>query len=161
LEKGVRYFEQAVEKDPDFALAHATLAEAWRYLQFFGGARPQDARAKAKNAALKAVALDVGLAEAHAALASGMKSVDQWILDRKKKAAGRGYVSAYQWATQYAALGEKEHAFEWLEKAYADREPMMALLNTDPAYDSLRSEPRFGDLLRRIRVAAQAVNPLN
>ena len=46
------------EKDPDYALAHAALAEAWRYLQFFGGARPQDARAKAKNAALKAVALD-------------------------------------------------------------------------------------------------------
>jgi TolB-like protein/DNA-binding winged helix-turn-helix (wHTH) protein/Tfp pilus assembly protein PilF len=303
LEKGVRYFEQAVEKDPDFALAHAALAEAWRYLQFFGGARPQDARSKAKNAALKAVALDDGLAEAHAALASarfwfdwdwqgaeqefkralalnpslaiahhdygwlliarerfdeglaevkraqeldplspqanvdvgwacirarrydeaiaqsrrtvelepnfaeawgclmrayqyqgrhaealaeaqrimtrsgasreelaelrqgdaasGMRSVEQWILDRKKKAAGRGYVSAYQWATQYAALEEKERAFEWLEKAYTDREPMMALLNTDPAYDLLRSEPKFGDLLRRIRVVAQAVHPIN
>jgi hypothetical protein len=90
-----------------------------------------------------------------------MRSVEQWILDRKKKAAGRGYVSAYQWATQYAALEEKERAFEWLEKAYTDREPMMALLNTDPAYDLLRSEPKFGDLLRRIRVVAQAVHPIN
>src|SRR5262249_16429274 len=69
-EKAVGYFEQSVEKDPDFALAYAALAEAWRYLQFFGGARPQDAQAKTKDAALKAVALDETLAEAHAALAS-------------------------------------------------------------------------------------------
>jgi hypothetical protein len=53
-------------------------------------------------------------------------------------------------ATRHAALGEKGLAFEWLEKAYTDRDPMMALLNTDPAYDRLRAEPRFGDLLRLI-----------
>jgi TolB-like protein/Tfp pilus assembly protein PilF len=292
LVKAVGRFEQAVEKDPDFALAYAALAEAWRYLQSFGGVRPQDARAKAKNAALKAVALDEALAEARAALASarfwydwdwqgaeqefkramelnpslagahhdygwlliarerfdeglaevkraqeldplspqanvdvgwaciharrydeaiaqsrrtmelepnfaetwgclmrayqykgmlaealaeaqrvmtrsgasreelaairqgdaasGMRSVEQWMLNRTKKAAARGYVSAYQRATRHAALGEKELAFEWLEKAYKDRDPMMALLNTDPAYDRLRPEPRFGDLLRLI-----------
>ena len=292
LGKAVGHFEQAVEKDPNFALAYAALAEAWRYLQFFGGARPQDARAKAKNAALKAVALDEALAEARAALASarfwydwdwqgaeqefkramelnpslagahhdygwlliarerfdeglaevkraqeldplspqanvdvgwaciqarrydeaiaqsrrtmelepnfaeswgclmrayqykgmlaealaeaqrvmsrsgasreelaaihqgdaasGMRSVEQWMLNRAKKAAARGYVSAYQRATRHAALGEKELAFEWLKKAYTDRDPMMALLNTDPAYDRLRPEPRFGDLLRLI-----------
>jgi TolB-like protein/DNA-binding winged helix-turn-helix (wHTH) protein/Tfp pilus assembly protein PilF len=292
LGKAVGYFEQAVEKDHNFALAYAALAEAWRYLQFFGGVRPQDARAKAKNAALKAVALDESLAEARAALASarfwydwdwqgaeqefkramelnpslagahhdygwlliarerfdeglaevkraqeldplspqanvdvgwaciqarrydeaiaqsrrtmelepnfaeswgclmrayqykgmlaealaeaqsimtrsgasreelaaihqgdaasGMRSVEQWMLNRAKKAAARGYVSAYQRATRHAALGEKELALEWLDKAYTDRDPMMALLNTDPAYDRLRPEPRFGYLLRLI-----------
>jgi hypothetical protein len=89
--------------------------------------------------------------------ASAMRVVEQWMLNRTKKAARRGYVSSYHLAAQYAALGEKEQAFKWLEKAYTDRDPMTALLNTDPAYDRLRSEPRFGDLLRRIRVATQAV----
>ena len=80
-----------------------------------------------------------------------MKRVEQWMLERKKKLSGRRYVSAYDWASRYAALGEKERALEWLEKAYAERDPMMAVLNTDPECDGLRSDPRFADLLRRIQ----------
>lgn len=91
--------------------------------------------------------------------ASGMRRIEQWMLNRTKKAAGRGYVTDYQLATRYAALGEKEQAFKWLEKAYTGRDPMMALLNTDPAYDRLRPEPRFGDLLRRVRVETHAAPP--
>ena len=49
-----------------------------------------------------------------------------------------------------AALGYRDQAFTWLEKALANSEPMLVFLNVDPAYDNLRSNPRFEELLRRV-----------
>jgi TolB-like protein/DNA-binding winged helix-turn-helix (wHTH) protein len=68
LEKGRDYFEQAIEKDPSFALAYARLADCYRYLSLSGSLRPGEAYPKAKVAALKALELNDNLAEAHAAL---------------------------------------------------------------------------------------------
>jgi hypothetical protein len=54
----------------------------------------------------------------------------------------------------YAALGEHEQALEWLEKAYEDHSSPLAWLKVDPWFDSLRAEPRFADLLRRVGLGA-------
>ncbi len=53
-----------------------------------------------------------------------------------------------------SGLGEKEKAFEWLEKAYEDRSigSTFARIKVDPIYDPLRSDPRFADLLRRMNL---------
>ncbi len=50
----------------------------------------------------------------------------------------------------YAMLGETDEAFAWLERGYRDRDPLMIVLKAHPLSDSLRSDPRFDDLLRRI-----------
>jgi len=50
----------------------------------------------------------------------------------------------------YTGLGEKDKAFEWLEKTYEQREAWLDLLQIEPMYDSLRSDPRFQDLLERM-----------
>jgi hypothetical protein len=50
-------------------------------------------------------------------------------------------------------LGDKERAFEWLEKAYNDREWYLWLLKQETGVDPIRSDPRFQDLLRRIGLA--------
>ncbi len=68
LEKGRNYLEQAIEKDPSFALAYAQLADCYRQLSLSGSLRPREAYPKAKVAALKALELNDNLAEAHAAL---------------------------------------------------------------------------------------------
>ena len=47
-------------------------------------------------------------------------------------------------------VGKKEQALTFLEKAYADRCSLMVFMKVDPEFDSLRSEPRFADLLRRM-----------
>ena len=47
-------------------------------------------------------------------------------------------------------LGEKDQALEQVEKAYEDRSDYLPFLNAEPAFDSLRSDPRFQDLLRRM-----------
>jgi hypothetical protein len=53
----------------------------------------------------------------------------------------------------YAALGEKDRAFNWLEKAYAKRDFFLPTLAVNPWMDPLRADPRFQDLLRRIGLA--------
>ena len=50
----------------------------------------------------------------------------------------------------YARLNDKEKALQWLEKSYESRTRDLIFLNVEPRYDSLRSDPRFRDLVRRV-----------
>ena len=50
----------------------------------------------------------------------------------------------------YAFLGDKDSAFEWLERAYEERNGTLAFLKTDVAMDNLKDDPRFVDLMRRL-----------
>src|SRR6266853_3741289 len=68
VEKSVEFLQQAVEKDPNFALAYAGLADAFNFTNILGALAPKESSPKAETAATKALALDPLLAEAHAAL---------------------------------------------------------------------------------------------
>ncbi len=59
-------------------------------------------------------------------------------------------IPSYIIATFHAELGEKDKAFAELNKSYESREYFMVLLRVDPRFDSLRDDPRFQDLLRRV-----------
>jgi tetratricopeptide (TPR) repeat protein len=60
-------------------------------------------------------------------------------------------VGAREAALVYAGLGEKDRAFEWLERAYEVHDGDMSFLKVDPPLDPLRSDQRFQDLLRRMK----------
>ena len=76
------------------------------------------------------------------------KVVDQ-LVERSKEA----YVAPKDLVMIYSALGERDKAFEWLEKSYEDRSLGSAMaLKSSPVFDPLRSDPRFADLLRRMNV---------
>jgi tetratricopeptide (TPR) repeat protein len=62
----------------------------------------------------------------------------------------RGIGSAVAVAASYARLGEKEQAFEWLEKAFAEHDNEITYLKIETAFDKVKSDPRFPDLLRRV-----------
>jgi serine/threonine-protein kinase len=62
----------------------------------------------------------------------------------------RGIGSAVAVDGNYAQLGEKERAFEWLEKAFAEHDNAITYLKIDTAFDNVKSDPHFQDLLRRI-----------
>jgi DNA-binding winged helix-turn-helix (wHTH) protein/TolB-like protein/Flp pilus assembly protein TadD len=64
--------------------------------------------------------------------------------------AKRKYVQPYSIAMIYTGLGEKDQALAWLEKAYDDRSSYMVYLKVEPIFDSLHSDPRFVDLIRRV-----------
>jgi len=55
-------------------------------------------------------------------------------------------------AAAYVALGDKERALEWLEKAYTARDWGLPIIKTFPDFDDLRSDPRFSDLLKRMNL---------
>ena len=59
-------------------------------------------------------------------------------------------VETYSLAMIHAGLGEKDQAFEWLEKAYEERDQGLLFLKVGPDLDPLRSDPRYQDLLRRM-----------
>ena len=63
--------------------------------------------------------------------------------------------SPLAFANIYNALGEKDQAFEWLEKAYAEGAPLLRALQTGKMWDPLRSDPRFEDLLKRMGLPRQ------
>jgi TolB-like protein/DNA-binding winged helix-turn-helix (wHTH) protein/Flp pilus assembly protein TadD len=69
LNKSIGYFQQAIDKDPSYALGYCGLADAYAVLGFRGGFTSKDALARAKAAALKAIELDDTLAEPHASIA--------------------------------------------------------------------------------------------
>jgi serine/threonine protein kinase/Tfp pilus assembly protein PilF len=90
-----------------------------------------------------------GLAHAYAAL--GNRAAAQKILGDLLRQSKTGYASAYMIAAIYSGLGQKDQAFEFLEKAYQERSPdLLYFIKADLRMDSLRSDPRFQDLLRRI-----------
>ncbi|HLG14403.1 MAG TPA: tetratricopeptide repeat protein [Blastocatellia bacterium] len=76
LKKGVKYFEQAIEMDPEYALAYTGLADCYIHLESYHVRRPKESLLKAKEAALKALELDDTLAEAHASL--GFLLLTEW-----------------------------------------------------------------------------------
>ena len=266
------YFEQALAKDPNDAMAYAGLSDSYSSLVFpLGAVAPREVMPKAKEAALRALAIDNGLGEAHASLAyitffydwdwaaaekefkralelspfdilfnvhlswhylyarqydqaldqiektiemdknfaqaypwlgliqeqkgrypeaiaafrkainlfpggssiaeaelahtyavSGNREAAQKIIDELQELAKTKYVSSFQIAAIYAGLcdgparnasparTEKDQAFAWLEKAYEERSDGLVNLNADQRFDSLRSDPSFKDLARRI-----------
>ncbi len=81
---------------------------------------------------------------------TGRKGEAQKILNRLLSASKKVPIAAHHFALIYAGMGEKDQAFAWLEKAYEQHSPMMAWLGVDQRFDSLRGEPMFQDLLRRV-----------
>jgi len=75
-------------------------------------------------------------------------------LDRQlqalKASSQREYVAPLDFAELYTRLGDRDSAFDWLERAYKEHSSWLNFVNTDPLYDPLRSDPRYADLLRRI-----------
>ena len=86
---------------------------------------------------------------AHAQAASGNRTEALRLLEELKRPRQK-YVPPEEIAAVYVALGQKESAFEWLEQAYQIRSASLINLKVDPRFDSLRSDQRFSNLVRRI-----------
>jgi TolB-like protein/DNA-binding winged helix-turn-helix (wHTH) protein/Flp pilus assembly protein TadD len=92
---------------------------------------------------------------AHAYLAVGKRAEAESILRELERESKRAHLSPYMSATIYAGLGQKDRAFEFLEKAYSERALDLSwFLKADPRIDSLRSDPRYQSLLRRVGLSA-------
>jgi tetratricopeptide (TPR) repeat protein len=90
------------------------------------------------------------LAWAYASTGNSAKA--RAILDRLIEKTQFEYLSPYSMAVVHAALGEKDEAFRWLDRAFAERDCHVAYMVVDPEADPLRSDPRFRRLLERLKI---------
>lgn len=91
---------------------------------------------------------------ARACAAAGQTAEAQRLLAELHETFTQGYAEPYSFATIYAALGQPDRTFEWLETACENRSGHLAIwINGDPRLDSLTSDPRMADLLRRMGLA--------
>ena len=74
------------------------------------------------------------------------------VIEHLKDLSKQRYFPSYFIAQIYGALGEKDEAFEWLEKTFAERSANLTVLEAEPMFDPLRSDARFQDLLRRVEL---------
>ena len=141
---------KAIALDPNMTLLQGILA--WGYAA--GGKYPQAIAeyAKVPKEALTVTAdnqfLVLGLAWVDAV--AGRRSEALGIVEAYKRLSSREYVDGYMVALVYSGLGEKEQAFQWLERAFQEHSGGITFLKVDPFWEPLRSDPRYADLLRRI-----------
>ncbi|PYY20525.1 MAG: hypothetical protein DMG62_23305 [Acidobacteria bacterium] len=81
---------------------------------------------------------------------SGKRHEAVMVLERLRTISATSYVSAFSFAVVHVGLGHNDDAFTWLQKAYDERAPELVFLKVDPRFDSLRSDTRYQDLLRRM-----------
>jgi serine/threonine-protein kinase len=145
-DRAIEQLGRTLEMEPNFVLGHFFLGLTYEQKALF---------AEAVSEFQKAVSLSGGspvyiAATGHAYAVSGKRVEAQSLLDELNKLAKRRYVPAYEIAAIYTGLGKRDQAFAWLEKAYEERAGWMVYLKVDPRLDSLRSDPRFQALLRRM-----------
>jgi tetratricopeptide (TPR) repeat protein len=87
---------------------------------------------------------------AYAYALSGRRADALRIIEDLKRRSERMYIPPSLIAFIYAGLGEKDKAFEWMEKAYVGRDFLMSVLNVEPLFDQLRDDPRFDRLTSRV-----------
>ncbi len=90
---------------------------------------------------------------AHAYALSGRRREAEDILRQLTELSKQRYVSAYDFALIYAALGRKDRALECLERAADEKAWLITHLKVEPRFDVLHSEQRFDELLRRVGLA--------
>jgi len=160
LAKAGEYFQQAIQKDPNYALAYSGLADYLAFLSLIGGPEimpPRDAMAKAKAAALKSVELDPLLAEAHASLGHVLANYDwDWAgAEREFRRAielNSNYANAHHWYAHYLMqLGRTEESLSEARRALA-LDPYSPFVNNGLArqyylsrqYDQAMSQCQLG-----------------
>ncbi len=87
---------------------------------------------------------------AYAYAVSGNHSAAEKILAEMKELAAQRHVDPYLIAIIYSGLGDRDRAFEWLERACEERSKEIPLLKVEPKLDGLRSDPRFAQLLKKV-----------
>jgi serine/threonine protein kinase/tetratricopeptide (TPR) repeat protein len=137
--------QTVVERLPDFGYARAVLG-----LSYAENGRYAEAVREAQSATLldDSPLMLALLAQAHAL--SGNKSQAMRVLEDLKELTKKRYVCSYEVAIAYVLLSEKDQAFSWFNKAVEDRSDCMVALAVDPRLDSLRSDTRLQDLVRRV-----------
>src|SRR5256886_4868111 len=156
IRQAIAFYEQAIERDPNYALAYAGLAEAYVTLPFYTSTAPREAFQKAKTAALKALQLDDKLAEAHAGLAFVLCTGDLDIAGsisefQRAIALNSNYATAHQWYgyLPLTASGRFDEAIAEGKRS-VELDPLLPIINTNLGTDLIYAR-RYDEALAQLR----------
>ncbi len=148
-DQAIEQYRRTLELDPNFITVHGGLGAAYLHKSLYkeGIAEFEKQLAISPQSAYALAALGYAYA------VTGRRTEAQNVLDQLNQLSKQEYVPAVYRAQIYVGLGEKDQAFEWLEKSYEDRSiASLAEIKVDPQFDPLRSDARFKDLLRRMNL---------
>jgi len=140
LNRAIKYFEEAIGKDPRYALAYAGLADCYSILGYYGYRRASVVSPRAKELAEKALSLDENLAEPHASLGQVLMN---YYFDWKRSGSeldralelNPSYATAHFWrATHYMSHGRFDDCLAEVKKA-VELDPLSMIILTDAAKD--------------------------
>ena len=150
FDRAVEILKRVIADNPTFGRAHDGLAIVYwaehKYAQAIQEFKTGSQLEGDKNLVEWADALDKGFRSGGwpGALHKGLE------VSLAQRQAKTSYVSPYLIAQLYADLGDKEHAFQWLNTAYQEHDFLLSGLPTDFLFDSLHSDPRYAELVRKI-----------
>ena len=140
---------RTLELDPTFTPALRSLGGAYEQKGMYDDA----IEAYRKAGALARLDLSAAGLLAHAYAVSGRKDEARRMVGELLEHAKSRYVAPFLLAAIHVGLGDADKAFEYLEHAYRERDRGMVWIKVSPRFDPVRHDPRFSDLLRRMRLA--------
>jgi serine/threonine-protein kinase len=141
--------QKTFEMAPDYYFAHLFAASAYIEKRMYGEAITEAEKARQFSGPTNSHPVGfLGFALAKL----GKQQQARALLDELLKASTERYVSPYNIALIYNGLDERDEALKWLEKAYELRDQRIVFLKVEPKWNNLRNEPRFKDLLNRLRL---------
>jgi tetratricopeptide (TPR) repeat protein len=145
-DRAIEQFQKAIAIDPNFGPAHAGIVNAYQ-----AKGRHEEAIAELKKASTiqdRKNSAQLGYAYAVA----GRTDETRKILADLSEVAKQRFVSPFDFALLYIGLGEKDQAFEFLNKTFDENPYRIAFIKVNPRFDVLRSDARFSELLRRMKL---------
>lgn len=155
FQKSIAYFQQAIEKDPNYALAYSGLADAYTLLTVYTNEPPVQLMPKAKAAALKALELDDKLAEAHASLGQIVIYYDYDFVTAEKEyeralELNPNYAPAHQWLAEHLATMRRfDEALAEIKRAL-ELDPFSVIMNRIYG-DIFMDQKRFDEAIEQYR----------
>jgi len=147
-DEAIAQLRKTIDLDPNYPRTHRILGKV-----YFEKGLHQKAIAEFEKYSTLTNERSVGLAYVGNAYGRlGKRDEARRILDELIALSQHEYVSAYAIAIVYIGLGDKDQAFEWLNKACEERSDFLVHLKVDPDFDSLRSDPRFAELMKKVGV---------
>jgi serine/threonine-protein kinase len=144
-EGATKQLRSIVEINPNFSLAHLWLGRTYQQRKMYAEAISEYEQTGGLREWVPTLA-----ALGHVYGLQGRTAEARKVLAHLDEIARERYVTSYGVALVYAGMGDKEQAFSKLEQAFDERSHWLVWLNLDPRWDSLRADPRFDELKRRL-----------
>lgn len=145
-DEAIEQYLKTIELDSGFGLAHRRLGQTYEQTQMYNEAVVEFQ--KAVN--LSGEDAELLSARGHFYALVGESEKAREVLELLEERGKNSYVPAYLMARVYLGFGDNDRVFEWLDKACDERYGYLAYLNVDPIFDSVRSDARFAELVRRV-----------